>query len=337
MAPEVMLRSTITPKVDVYSFGIVVWEIVKKEAAFSHHSDYNKFSKAVIDGERPPLDGIHPEIAKFLAACWAKNPDERPDFLKICSQLDELMIVVAIENDANARMFWRFNFLGKLHVGWKDFNKKLLETLGQRALTPEDHELPVTPSDTQISKATANQRREFARRSFQNYRNIVTMYGEKELEKNDFYMVCTKILFTKSDDQVDLENFGHVIGLLGPFDGQLLARYYRMVESEWFHGNMSKTEAEDRLRNQPPGTYLVRFSANNPNNYVISKVSADKSLKHMLVLHKPGEGFIFNKKAFPTFEELLKDTDKSLNLKGPCSNSIFQVMKTPFNPYSETD
>jgi len=129
-----------------------------------------------------------------------------------------------------------------------------------------------------------------------------------------------------------------MIDLLGPFDKNLLDRYHKMVKSDWFHGNMSKQEAEDRLRNQSTGTFLVRFSVNSPKHYVVSKVS-DNAIKHVLVLFKPNEGFTFNKTTYPTFDDLLKDSEKTLGIKPKlaCSNSIFQVIRTPFSPYERTN
>ena len=47
MAPEVMLFKPFNEKVDVYSFGIVLWEIVMRQAPFPHHTDYNVFRDAV--------------------------------------------------------------------------------------------------------------------------------------------------------------------------------------------------------------------------------------------------------------------------------------------------
>jgi hypothetical protein len=277
-----------------------------------------------------------------MVSCWSVNPKERPDFPAICAALDNVMLASGIPGE-NApypgRNFWNKNCNGMIQVRWNDFIKRFLKNFGQSypTLSPDDVELPANPSDEQISEVSEESKKEYARRSVNNFRNIYTMYGENLCDERDYKQLCLKLLFLNGQDEdVHLDFFGKVLGWLGPFGPEMLDRYYKMVKSPWFHGNLSKTEAEERLKNNSEGTFLVRFSTSNDNNFVISKIGAEKSLKHMLVLYKPGEGYVFNKKTFATFEELLKDSEKTFHLKTPCDGSIFTIMKTPINPYEST-
>ena len=47
------MKEEITLKVDVYSFGIILWEMVTGREAFEHHSSYDTFVDCVCNkGER---------------------------------------------------------------------------------------------------------------------------------------------------------------------------------------------------------------------------------------------------------------------------------------------
>jgi len=314
---------------------------VKKEAAFAHHSDYNKFSKAVIDGERPSLEGLHSDLARFLQHCWSKDPKERPDFKEICKSIEDVILSIGIE-DENARMFWKFNFGGKFSVPVNELLRKLYSAVDSSLPYPaeEQNPLPSNPSDKQISSATLPQRREFARRYEKNFRDILTKFGNEAIEDIDYSIISFKLLLNKSESaEVDVESFGYFTSLLGPFDKKLVERVNKLIRTDWFHGDLSKTEAESRLRNERIGTYLVRFSANNPGCYVISRVSSDKSPKHVLIVHNKDGSFSLkgakDQKTYATFDELLKAEGKANNLLYSCPCSIFKTLLEAFVPYNQ--
>ena len=100
MSPE-MLRATstspanITEKTDVYSFSILLWEILTRKKAFQHHSmhgSFKHFRQAILVGERPPLPtNCIPALKSLLVSCWDVSPDKRPTFKEIVHQLGEIM------------------------------------------------------------------------------------------------------------------------------------------------------------------------------------------------------------------------------------------------------
>jgi len=353
------LGSKLTTNVDVYSFGVMLWEMVKKQPAFSHHSDYERFSRAVtVYHERPPLTGIAEPLANLMTTCWTANPNDRPDFPQICDHLDDAMIHIACPENTG-RTFWRNNFPGQLHVPWREFGRAFFKAVNiatmSGLLQKLEHELPARPTDKDLLRASISQKREFALRSVDNFRVVVTAFHNSDLSairKSDvIFLVCLKHLFVSGGsgggiaDEVTLEHFGAMMGWLAPLDSSITSRLSNMFESRWFHGFLSKNDAESRLRGGEVGSYLVRFSNSNPDNYVISKVvagnlagnSAGNSIKHTLIPYNPSQGFSFQGKNYPTFQNLLDDCSDSCQLFRPNSCSIFRTMLTPESAYSAND
>lgn len=64
---------------DVYSFGMVVWEVLARDTPWATLRDREMFVRVVIKGERPAIPADAPaDIADVMRACWASVPRERP-------------------------------------------------------------------------------------------------------------------------------------------------------------------------------------------------------------------------------------------------------------------
>jgi serine/threonine protein kinase len=90
-APEVATeKADYDNSVDVFSFGMMSWEIItgKSLAAdvFRGVSEYTLIN-ALLNGKRPPLDGLDPDIGAVLARCWSGSPNDRPPFTAILEWL----------------------------------------------------------------------------------------------------------------------------------------------------------------------------------------------------------------------------------------------------------
>ena len=56
MAPEVLQGMPLDEKADVYSYGIVLWELFTETEPFAEHSQFKTFVRAVCQlQERPPI------------------------------------------------------------------------------------------------------------------------------------------------------------------------------------------------------------------------------------------------------------------------------------------
>ena len=117
MAPEVFVGDY-NEKCDIYSFAIVLWEILTQSQAFEDiEDDLPAFIHAVCDNNfRPEIPrDCPPRIAKLLEDCWQKNPSARPSFSSIITRLDRILVDVAI-NDPLGRKLWEGSFLSKVSI-----------------------------------------------------------------------------------------------------------------------------------------------------------------------------------------------------------------------------
>eukprot|EP00252_Welwitschia_mirabilis_P002588 TRINITY_DN1253_c0_g1_i1.p1 TRINITY_DN1253_c0_g1~~TRINITY_DN1253_c0_g1_i1.p1 ORF type:complete len:317 (-),score=57.45 TRINITY_DN1253_c0_g1_i1:313-1263(-) len=100
MAPE--LYSTVTLrlgekkhynlKVDVYSFSIVLWELITNRMPFEGMSNLQAAYAAAFKNTRPSLpDDLHEDLAFILQSCWAEDPNQRPSFGQIIRMLNAFL------------------------------------------------------------------------------------------------------------------------------------------------------------------------------------------------------------------------------------------------------
>lgn len=134
MAPEVYMGSY-DEKCDVYSFGMVLWEMLTQERAFADLPNLQKLMFAVVEeGRRPTLPPNTPtSLRSLITSCWDADPKKRPSFSEILEQLDHVLVDVVVQDHA-ARAMWKKHFWGKSSVPWDDFAKVVSSTLGLQAV-----------------------------------------------------------------------------------------------------------------------------------------------------------------------------------------------------------
>ncbi|XP_009768415.1 uncharacterized protein [Nicotiana sylvestris] len=90
MAPELLNGSSskVSEKVDVFSFGIVMWEILTGEEPYAN-MHYGAIIGGIVNNTlRPTIPSYcDPEWRCLMEQCWAPNPASRPSFTEIASRL----------------------------------------------------------------------------------------------------------------------------------------------------------------------------------------------------------------------------------------------------------
>lgn len=90
MAPEVLREEKYTEKADVYSFGVLVWELVTLRAPFQDVSPLRVIFLVAHRNERLPIpDSCPAPIKELITMCW-KPSEQRPTFVEIVEYLDRL-------------------------------------------------------------------------------------------------------------------------------------------------------------------------------------------------------------------------------------------------------
>lgn len=93
MPPELFKEERLTAASDVYSFGIVMWELVSKESPLEGVPPFLIIKKIVYDNWRPTfMEGI-PDCYKALARrCWAEDSLQRPIIDEVLSELEHMRL-----------------------------------------------------------------------------------------------------------------------------------------------------------------------------------------------------------------------------------------------------
>lgn len=89
MAPELLSgKSLVTEKVDVYSFGIVMWELLTGEEPYANMHCGTIIGGIVNNTLRPAIPSwCDPSWRELMERCWSGNPADRPDFSVVTSEL----------------------------------------------------------------------------------------------------------------------------------------------------------------------------------------------------------------------------------------------------------
>ena len=92
VSPEILNEEEYSTPSDVYSFGIICWEIATQRRPFEDYDDQFRnpfeFKEAIISGLRPSVRENHGDpFVKMLQRCWTHCPMDRPSFSAIVAEV----------------------------------------------------------------------------------------------------------------------------------------------------------------------------------------------------------------------------------------------------------
>jgi serine/threonine protein kinase len=84
MAPEVCLMKTYDTKCDVFSFAMLLWEMLSGQPAFDNYSATEFVDHVAVGKERPPVPKTWPPLTRLMIPeAWDDDPSNRPDMKRV--------------------------------------------------------------------------------------------------------------------------------------------------------------------------------------------------------------------------------------------------------------
>ncbi|KAM9988169.1 hypothetical protein ACTFIZ_003542 [Dictyostelium cf. discoideum] len=299
MAPEMLVNQPYDGKVDVFSFAILLWELLTKQEPYNKlYSSYPQLVEGVVNKKNRPIipDYFPTRLKDLLARCWDHYPSRRPSFAEISKQrILETILIDGLILDSSARQFWSQYYMGKEEVTWNSFIVNFSLYCGfESNLSADDIKIKflkllLVPVDSDMV-------------TIDNFGKILTWVGPLTNGREFF-------------DKV-----------------------YSICSIKGFMAATSSKNASQYLAGKKTGTYILRFSS-DPGSYAISYLNKNKEIIHARVIYKQGSGYIHHggQTHYATLDDLIKNTFKSLGIKEPFEGGPFHALTVaassskPFN------
>eukprot|EP01127_Copromyxa_protea_P015736 TRINITY_DN4579_c0_g1_i2.p1 TRINITY_DN4579_c0_g1~~TRINITY_DN4579_c0_g1_i2.p1 ORF type:complete len:434 (-),score=80.16 TRINITY_DN4579_c0_g1_i2:38-1156(-) len=293
-------------KTDVYSFSLMLWEVVTLKPLFVRPREYEGkkgLAKFVLDGHRPELDKNWPPCFKnLLSSCWHEDPAERLTFQEIIQAWPNLTTdILCPDNHGRelVRELWR-NSMEDSPVTFEEFKKSFGEICmgeGPNALFSKKNQL---------------------------FSSLLSM------------ILCE----TRFDDVVTKKRFCNLVGWFGPIDKEnncqgFFGRLKDLLSQKFFHGYLSSKKASNQLQalyeQKKQQVFVVRFSEVEVGGFYLTFTEDDGKITHERICNRKGKWFVENlMEEFDSWKKVISNCRAVWNLKKVLPGSPYSGQKKGF-------
>eukprot|EP00698_Gefionella_okellyi_P022627 TRINITY_DN751_c0_g1_i3.p1 TRINITY_DN751_c0_g1~~TRINITY_DN751_c0_g1_i3.p1 ORF type:complete len:659 (-),score=54.33 TRINITY_DN751_c0_g1_i3:3266-5242(-) len=105
MAPEVFKGEVYDASADIFSYGLVLWELATGDELFAGFQPANAAASMAYEGLRPIVPShLNPELGRLLPSLWHADASRRPSCVEIVHYLDTLIDVRKGQRSAYAAL-----------------------------------------------------------------------------------------------------------------------------------------------------------------------------------------------------------------------------------------
>ena len=93
-APELLKGKAATPKADIFSLGICLWQLWSREFPYNGMNQHAVIFRVCANNLRPAIQNeadIHEGFAALIKSCWDGKMEERPTANEVCMKLKSML------------------------------------------------------------------------------------------------------------------------------------------------------------------------------------------------------------------------------------------------------
>jgi len=316
MAPEVMRGEPFTEKIDIYSFGLIIWELITCQSVFSNYRTLLELKAGVTSGVRPLIysdsldEGRKAEffalfndklltfdakkqISYLLNSMWNNYPQSRPPINIVHEKLKEIMISL-IEDTASQKVWASLTTDSNFSlIDYDYFESFVLERC---------------PSD------------------------------DLKRDVKAFLPIALNIGST-INKKVSIDLYAQFIRYFGPFDNNLPNRFHQLCLMPWFHGPLKNEDEVSLLKkmNNQTNEFFVRYCSAKDGSYTVHINQRKYLIKRVILNEDPNNHLVcfeFNQKRYNSLIDVI-ESNRTL-LGTPVEGSRFEICLKERKPEYDT-